>query len=122
MDELFGQPYNEADPCWVVMCYMDIMYSDGRFIKAIECIVNRWGYSTDGAYCNFPDENSPFDDEHFEGVEFSYGYPPKDEDTIVVSEAVCSKFIRLACEKYLQRHPEDTEKVKELLDKLSFWP
>ncbi|HCG0462004.1 TPA: ribonuclease toxin immunity protein CdiI, partial [Pseudomonas aeruginosa] len=54
------------------------------------------------------------------GVEFSYGYPPKDEDTIVVSEAVCSKFIRLACEKYLQRHPEDTEKVKELLDKLSF--
>ncbi|MCC0562498.1 ribonuclease toxin immunity protein CdiI [Pseudomonas aeruginosa] len=60
--------------------------------------------------------------EHFEGVEFSYGYPPKDEDTIVVSEAVCSKFIRLACEKYLQRHPEDTEKVKELLDKLSFWP
>ncbi|MDE5217373.1 ribonuclease toxin immunity protein CdiI [Pseudomonas aeruginosa] len=31
--------------------------------------------------------------------------PPKDEDTIVVSEAVCSKFIRLACEKYLQRHP-----------------
>ncbi|MEV1470663.1 ribonuclease toxin immunity protein CdiI [Pseudomonas aeruginosa] len=77
-------------------------------------------YSTDGAYCNFPDENSPFDEEHFEGVEFSYGYPPKDEDTIVVSEAVCSKFIRLACEKYLQRHPEDTEKVKELLDKLSF--
>lgn len=47
MNELFGQPYNEADPCWVVMCYMDIMYSDGRFIKAIECIVNRWGYSTD---------------------------------------------------------------------------
>lgn len=39
MNELFGQPYNEADPCWVVMCYMDIMYSDGRFIKAIECIV-----------------------------------------------------------------------------------
>ncbi|MFF6473229.1 MULTISPECIES: hypothetical protein [Bacteria] len=28
--------------------------------------------------------------------------------------------MRLACEKYLQRHPEDTEKVKELLDKLSF--
>uniref|UniRef100_UPI001F4BA86B ribonuclease toxin immunity protein CdiI n=1 Tax=Pseudomonas aeruginosa TaxID=287 RepID=UPI001F4BA86B len=54
------------------------------------------------------------------GVEFSYGYPTKDEDTIVVSEAVCSKFIRLACENYLQRHPEDTEKVKELLDKLSF--
>ncbi|HBO7267699.1 TPA: hypothetical protein L4873_006518, partial [Pseudomonas aeruginosa] len=39
-----------------------------------------------------------------------------------LTTTVCSKFIRLACEKYLQRHPEDTEKVKELLDKLSFWP
>ncbi|HGM4223790.1 ribonuclease toxin immunity protein CdiI [Pseudomonas aeruginosa] len=39
-----------------------------------------------------------------------------------MTTTVCSKFIRLACEKYLQRHPEDTEKVKELLDKLSFWP
>ncbi len=118
--ELFGQPYSESDPYWVVKGYFDRMYDDGYFIEAVGYIVKRWGFSTDGAYCNFPDENSPFDEEHFEGVEFSYGYPPKDEDTIVVSEAVCSKFIRLACEKYLQRHPEDTEKVKELLDKLSF--
>ena len=46
--------------------------------------------------------------------------PPKDEDTIVVSEAVCSDLIRLACERYLQCHPENSSKVKELLGKLSF--
>ncbi|EPN2885358.1 ribonuclease toxin immunity protein CdiI [Pseudomonas aeruginosa] len=120
MKELFGQPYSESDPYWVVKGYFDRMYDDGYFIEAVGYIVKKWGVSTDGAYCNFPDGNSPFDEEHFEGGEFSYGYPPKDEDTIVVSEAVCSKFIRLACENYLQRHPEDTEKVKELLDKLSF--
>ncbi|WP_256657134.1 ribonuclease toxin immunity protein CdiI [Pseudomonas sp. BCA13] len=79
------------------------------------------GFSTDGAYCNFPDENSPFNEENFEGVEFAYCYPPKDEDIVVVSEVVCSEYIRLACEKYLQHHPEDAEKVKELLDKISFW-
>ncbi|WP_232924779.1 ribonuclease toxin immunity protein CdiI [Pseudomonas cichorii] len=78
------------------------------------------GGSTDGACCNFPDENSLFDEEHFEGVEFACGYPPKDDDRVVVSEGVRSECIRLASEKYLQRHPEETAKVKELLDKVSF--
>lgn len=119
MKELFGQPYGESDPYWVVKAYFDRMYSDGYFLEALGYIAKRWGFSTDGAYCNFPDVNSPFD-EDFEGVEFSYGCPPKDEDTIVVSEAVCSELIRLACDKYLQRHPESASKVKELLDKLSF--
>lgn len=82
--------------------------------------MKRWGFSTDGAYCNFPDENSRFDEDYFDGVEFAYGYPPKDEDTVVVSEVICAECIRLACEKYLQCHPEETAKVKELLGKLSF--
>ncbi|WP_241361022.1 ribonuclease toxin immunity protein CdiI, partial [Pseudomonas aeruginosa] len=67
MKELFGQPYSESDPYWVVKGYFDRMYDDGYFIEAVGYIVKRWGFSTDGAYCNFPDENSPFDEEHFEG-------------------------------------------------------
>ncbi|WP_235577532.1 ribonuclease toxin immunity protein CdiI [Pseudomonas aeruginosa] len=82
--------------------------------------MKRWGFSTDGAYCNFPDKNSLFEEEHFEGGEFAYGYPPKDEDVVIVSEAVCSEYIRLACEKYLQPHPEDSVKVRSILDQLSF--
>jgi hypothetical protein len=120
MRVLFGQPYDENNPCWVIMCYMDIMYSDGRFLEAIGYIIKRWGFSTDGAYCNFPDLNSFFEEEHFEGVEFAYGYPPREEDTVIVSEEVCSKYIRLACEKYVSLHPEDAVKVEELLDQLSF--
>ncbi|WP_447444560.1 ribonuclease toxin immunity protein CdiI [Pseudomonas aeruginosa] len=53
--ELFGQPYSESDPYWVVKGYFDRMYDDGYFIEAVGYIVKRWGFSTDGAYCNFPD-------------------------------------------------------------------
>ncbi|EKL0662061.1 ribonuclease toxin immunity protein CdiI, partial [Pseudomonas aeruginosa] len=55
MKELFGQPYSESDPYWVVKGYFDRMYDDGYFIEAVGYIVKRWGFSTDGAYCNFPD-------------------------------------------------------------------
>lgn len=58
MKELFGQPYTDSDPYWIVKGYFDRMYHDGNFIKSLELLVKRWGFSTDGAYCNFPDLNS----------------------------------------------------------------
>lgn len=120
MKELFGQPYGESDPYWAVKGYFDRMYNDGYFVETIGYIVKKWGFSTDGAYCNFPDKNSPFEDENFEGVEFAYGYPPTDEETVIVSDSVCSEYVRLACEKYLHRHPEDMKKIEEALKQLSF--
>lgn len=120
MKELFGQPYSDSDPCWIVKGYFDRIYCDNNFFEAIVNIVKKRGFSTDGAYCNFPDKNSPFDDGNFEGVEFAYGYPPTDEETVIVSDTVCSEYVRLACEKYLQRHPEDMKKIKEALKQLSF--
>lgn len=45
---------------------------------------------------------------------------PGGGNTIIVSEETCSKYIRVACDKYVNLHPEDTVKVKELLDQLSF--
>ncbi|EQB97822.1 hypothetical protein B738_28677 [Photorhabdus temperata subsp. temperata M1021] len=62
--------------------------------------------------------NSYDEDEHFEGVQFTVGYPPTDEDTIIVSEETCYHCVRLACKKYLELHPEDADKVNELLAKI----
>ncbi|MCL8303074.1 ribonuclease toxin immunity protein CdiI [Pseudomonas mosselii] len=120
MKELFGQPYSDSDPYWVVKGYFDRMYHDGNFIRSIELLVERWGFSVDGAYCNFPDLNSFFEEEHFEGVEFAYGYPPKNEGTVIVSEGGCSEYMRVACDKYVGLHPEDAAKVKGILSRLSF--
>ncbi|MCA6222769.1 ribonuclease toxin immunity protein CdiI [Photorhabdus sp. UCH-936] len=37
---------------------------------------------------------------------------------MTVSEETCYHYVRLACEKYLKPHPEDTTKVNELLAKV----
>lgn len=116
--ELFGQPYDETDPYWILESYFDRMYNDGDFLKAISLLTQRGALNTDGAYCHFPDMNSFYEEEHFEGVEFAYGYPPEEEDTIIVSEETCFQYVRQACEKYLQLHPEDTEKVKALITQI----
>jgi len=113
--ELFGQPYDQVEPHWILEAYFDRMYGDGYFIKSIEYIITRDSFHLDGVYCSFPDMDSYYGEEHFEGVEFAYGYPPEENDTIIVSEKTSYKYVRLACEKYLQRHPEDTKKVNELL-------
>ncbi|MFP3523291.1 ribonuclease toxin immunity protein CdiI [Pantoea sp. SIMBA_072] len=116
--ELFGQPYHDDDPVWVVKAYFDRMYNDGGFLRAIELLMIKGALNKDGAYCHFPDMNSYDEEDHFEGVEFAYGYPPEEDDTVIVSEETCYQYVRLACEKYLHLHPEYTDKVNELLAKI----
>ncbi|MBS0057799.1 ribonuclease toxin immunity protein CdiI [Yersinia sp. Marseille-Q3913] len=118
MKELFGQPYDESEPYWVIKGYFDRMYNDDVFLDAVSSLVKKIGFNCDGAYCNFPDMDSYYEEEHFDGVEFAYGYPPEEDDTVIVSEDVCFEYVRLACEKYLQLHPEDTNKVNTLLAQL----
>ncbi|MBQ4796989.1 ribonuclease toxin immunity protein CdiI, partial [Pectobacterium versatile] len=72
--ELFGQPYDNNDPHWIIKAYFDRMYNDGYFGKAISYILHKDSFHVDGAYCSFPDMNSYYEEEHFEGVEFAYGY------------------------------------------------
>ncbi|CNC40229.1 Uncharacterised protein [Yersinia frederiksenii] len=115
---LFELSDNNSNVDSVIKTYFNIMYSDEYFLDAIYHIVRKAGFSTDGAYCNFPDINSYYEEEHFEGVEFACGYPPEEDDTIIVSEKICFSYVRLACEKYLQLHPEDSAKVSTLLAQL----
>ncbi|MEK9498499.1 ribonuclease toxin immunity protein CdiI [Photorhabdus sp. P32] len=116
MKFLFELPYDHSNFDWIIKSYFDLMYNDERFLDAVENIVQKESFMLDGVYCFFPDMNS--EDEYFEGVQFVVGYPPTDEDTITVSEEICYHYVRLACEKYLEFHPEDTTKVNELLAKM----
>ncbi|MCT4714508.1 ribonuclease toxin immunity protein CdiI [Enterobacteriaceae bacterium H18W14] len=102
----------------VIVGYFNIMSSGRNFLEVIGHIVEQIGFNTDGAYCNFPDMNSFDESEHFEGVEFAVGYPPSEAEIVIVSEETCYHYVRLACERYLKLHPEDTEKVNSLLAKL----
>jgi hypothetical protein len=116
--ELFNQQDVNNGLNLIVASYFDRVYEDNKFIEMLGLLAKKWTMNVDGAYCNFPDMNSYDDSEHFEGVEFAIGYPPTEDDTVIVTEEICYQYVRLACEKYLQLHPEDTGKVNELLTKI----
>ncbi|WP_019211914.1 ribonuclease toxin immunity protein CdiI [Yersinia massiliensis] len=116
--ELFSQQDVDDGLNLIIVSYFDRMYEDGKLLEAIDLLSRRWTLNVDGAYCNFPDMNSYDESEHFEGVEFAVGYPPSEADAVIVSEETCYHYIRLACERFLKLHPEDSEKIKSLLAKL----
>ncbi|WP_380184864.1 ribonuclease toxin immunity protein CdiI [Kalamiella sp. sgz302252] len=116
--ELFNQKDIDEGLNLVIISYFERLYDENKFLEAIELLSKKWTLNVDGAYCNFPDMNSYDESEHFEGVEFAIGYPPEKDDTVIVSEDICYQYVRLACEKYLRLHPEDTGKVEELMTKL----
>ena len=116
--ELFSKSDVDSGLNLIVISYFDRMYEDGSFIKAIELLSKKSTLSTDGAYCHFPDQNSYDESEHFEGVEFAIGYPPPEDDIIIVSEKECYQYVRLACRRYLDLKPEDANKINVLLEKM----
>ncbi|MBG3014628.1 MULTISPECIES: ribonuclease toxin immunity protein CdiI [Proteus] len=116
--ELFNQHDIDNGVNIIVASYFDRMYEDGDFLKAIELLSQRGALNTDGAYCHFPDMDNYDETEHFEGVEFAIGYPPTEEDTVIVTEETCYHYVRLACEKYLKLHPEAQTSINNLLSKM----
>lgn len=116
--ELFSQQDVDAGLNLIILSYFDRLYEDNKLLEAMELLSRKWTFNVDGAYCNFPDMNSYDEGEHFEGVEFAIGYPPTEEDTVIISEDIFYQYIRLVCNKYLQLHPEDKDKVDKLLTEI----
>lgn len=118
--ELFSQSDVDSGLNLIIVSYFDRMYENDCFLKVVDYMVQRIGFNTDGAYCHFACAYDGFlDDMIFEeGVFFAIGYPPEKGEEIVVSEETCYYYVRLACEKYIKLHPEDTKQVNGLLEKI----
>ncbi|WP_242890031.1 ribonuclease toxin immunity protein CdiI [Stenotrophomonas maltophilia] len=113
-DKLFGSWMDKRDSDWVVFAYFDWIYSSGVFVQMLECLSRGWGFGTDDVDCRFPD-NSSFDvDDHFSGVEFSYGLK-YDPDVVIVSDEEFSRYLGMACLKYIERTPGSAEYVRSML-------
>ncbi|EIW9480732.1 ribonuclease toxin immunity protein CdiI [Klebsiella aerogenes] len=103
----------DNDPEWAIKDFFNSINLYGKFIFGIQYVVNKIGFVIDETYCTFPDWEDPDPECHFKGIIFGvWG------GEIIVPEPIGFKYVRLACEKYLQLHPEDTEKVNELLAKI----
>ena len=115
MEYLFELPYKKSQPDSNIKTYFDFMYDEGDFLRAVSNIVQKKDCVMEGAYCLFPDMESEDESEHFSGVSFEIGFSLTNENTVIVSEAVCFQYIQLACERYLRKHPEDAEIINSIL-------
>lgn len=103
----------ENDREWVIKDFFNSINLYGRFIYGIQHVVNRVGFVIDETFCLYPDWEDSDPECHFEGIMFGVW-----KGEIIVPESVGFEYTRLACEKYLKLHPEDTDKLNELLIKL----
>lgn len=93
----------------------NILYRDGYFLEAIYNILVKYEeFSTDGCYWYYPDLNSPFDDDHFEGVKFAVGFDDPDS-TVYVPETVCFEYAQQACSRFIELHPEFKEYIENII-------
>lgn len=118
MNQLFGTPYDRSSSEWVVHNYFDWIYDSGYFVEMVSHVAKKWGFTTDDVGCRFPDMDSYFEEDHFEGVELIAAMGAPDPDEVIVSEEVFWGYLRDACSKYVDRHPEDRDVMVRLLDNI----
>ncbi|WP_115559425.1 MULTISPECIES: ribonuclease toxin immunity protein CdiI [Xanthomonas] len=115
MNYLYGQPYDFSDERWILKGYFDIIHSQGSLIEAAGLVVKRWGFSTDGAYCRFPDEKSLFEEDRFTGVEFCLSHFFAEDSVLIVSEREFFEFLANSLKIYEGLYPSESDKVFPLM-------
>ncbi|HGE9138216.1 TPA: ribonuclease toxin immunity protein CdiI [Yersinia enterocolitica] len=110
---IFNRIDYENDNLWVIKDFFNSLNLSERLVDGVLNIIHRTGFVINETYCHFPDLDDPDPECHFDGIMFGVW-----EGEVIVPESVGFEYVRLACEKYLQLHPEDTDKVKALLIQL----
>lgn len=117
----YGGTGGLSEPEFSIKSYMNIVYYEGDFLKSIYYIlVEKDGFSEEGADCYYPDMNSPFPEDRFEGVRFEIGELSRPEYQVHVSEEVCFMYFKKACKRFLELHPEK-EYVEFINNILNNW-
>ena len=111
---LFGFPYEGNEPADLARCYFDKTYNNGFFLEALGYWVQGIGFGMDGAWGNFGDLDNLDEAFHFEGVEIEIGFddPP---NILRIGETTFFRWLRMACDRYVQQNPRDKQRVEELL-------
>ncbi|MDE1483439.1 ribonuclease toxin immunity protein CdiI [Xenorhabdus bovienii] len=110
---LFEKIDYDNDSEWVMKEFFNSLYTQGKFLWALPHILKKSGCGVNETYCVFPDFDDPDPEYHFDGITFGVW-----EGEIIVPESVGFDYVKLACDKYLQLHPEDKDKINALLDQL----
>ena len=102
----------EYAPLFPVQAFFNAI-SDDSLIRAVGCLTNGIGYCSNEVACNFTADLDP-DEEPFDGVRFSLF-----EDSIIISLEQLRHFLELVCSGYVDNHPQDKQKINDLLARMS---
>lgn len=103
----------DHDPEWVIKDFFNSMNLQCKFMDMLPSLIHGIGCVVNDTYCSFPDLEDPDPECHFEGMLFGVW-----EGEIIVFKLVGFNYTRFARKKYIQLHPEDSEKVNSLLAQL----
>lgn len=116
MDYLYPQAEKLDNPEKTIKYCFNVLYHDGYFLEVLYWnLVEYDSFTEDGCYWYYPDMNSPFDSDRFEGVKFAVGFDDPDY-TVYVSEEIMFKYAKEASLRFLEIHPEHTEFVMNILN------
>ena len=92
------------------------LYKSGAFLESIHnVLVKHDSAGVEGCWWYYPDLNSPYPDDVFEGVCFEMGFDDPDMK-VYVPEQVSFNYAKKACERFLEIHPEYREFLTKILD------
>ncbi|MBV4481232.1 ribonuclease toxin immunity protein CdiI [Pseudomonas khavaziana] len=100
----------DNDEFWVVKEFFNSINMSKKFLCGLSLLADGVGFCFDEAYFHLPDLEGSDEELKFDGLMFGVF-----DGEVVVSETDGYRLVRLACEKYLQLHPEDITKVNELI-------
>lgn len=103
MKQLFGKLYEGSNPEWVIQSYFDWIYDSGYFVEMVSNVVKKRSFTTDDVARRFPNVDSYFEEDHFEGVELIVALRDPDPDEVRVPMASSGVIFRLLAGSVLRR-------------------
>ncbi|WP_201599133.1 ribonuclease toxin immunity protein CdiI [Psychrobacter vallis] len=110
------QEIHENKPSGVIKECFSTLYKSSVFLESIyDVLVNYDNAGVEGCYWYYPDPNSPYVDDVFEGVCFEIGFNDPDMK-VYVSEEVSFDYAKKACQRFLEIHPEYNEFLTNIIE------
>lgn len=97
------------------------LIGDYHFVMALNNYSELFGFGIEDIWCCFANQYDEWEEDYFgeSGVEFYFDYPAVSEDlSFILTYEEFYQYILEASERYIERHPEHKEIVKEHLDKI----
>ncbi len=96
---------------------LNAFYAEGILLEILYSIlVEHDGGGMDYFYWFYPDKNSPYPEDRFEGIKFQIGIEENSDMTVYITEQASFEYAKLACQKFMQIHPQYQQFLQDIIN------